>query len=135
METGLNNSRFRVYSVHAARILLGLIFFLFGIDKFIKFIPIPTMSAEAGMFFGALAATGYFLPFLAVIEISAGFLLLSNRAVPLAVAMLAAVIPHIFLYLTQLAKNPQAYVMAFTLVTLDVWLFWNFRSRFKSLIN
>ncbi len=72
---------------HAARILLGLIFFVFGLNGFFHFLPQPPMSGPPADFAGALVATGYMFPLLKGTEVLAyGVLLLSGRLVPLAPA-------------------------------------------------
>jgi len=43
---------------HAARILLGLIFFVFGLNGFLHFIPQPPMSGPPVDFVGALIRSG-----------------------------------------------------------------------------
>ena len=44
-----------------ARIVLGLIFFVFGLNGFLHFLPQPPMTGPAGAFVGALASSGYLL--------------------------------------------------------------------------
>ncbi|MDQ6622711.1 MAG: hypothetical protein M3Y86_04400, partial [Verrucomicrobiota bacterium] len=41
------------------RVLLGLVFAVFGSNAFLHFLPMPPMSGPAGDFIGAMAATGY----------------------------------------------------------------------------
>ncbi|MFQ5349383.1 MAG: acyltransferase, partial [Thermoanaerobaculia bacterium] len=67
-----------------ARILFGLAFTVFGINGFLNFLPPPEPSAEGGAFLGALMATGYFFPFLKIVETVCGVLILIGRWVPLA---------------------------------------------------
>ncbi len=77
-----------------ARILLGLIFLVFGLNGFFHFLPMPPPSGAAGQFFGALIATPYWVLIFGV-QVLGGFLLLVNRFVPLALVALAAVIANI----------------------------------------
>jgi putative oxidoreductase len=37
-----------------ARVLLGLMFFVFGLNPFLKFLPMPPMEGVWGQFLGAL---------------------------------------------------------------------------------
>src|SRR5687767_5169089 len=73
-----------------ARVLMGLAFFVFGLNGFLNFIPQPeTPLPEGAMaFVGALMATGYMLPLIAVTQALVGALLLANRFVPLALALI-----------------------------------------------
>lgn len=80
------------------RTLLGLIFFVFGLNGFLHFLPMPPMQDKAAAFFGGLMATGYFLPVLAGTQVLAGAMLLVGAFVPLALVMLAPVILQIFLF-------------------------------------
>jgi putative oxidoreductase len=77
-----------------ARVLLGLIFLVFGLNGFLHFIPMPPPTGAAGQFFGALIATPYWMVIFAV-QVIGGVLLLVNRFVPLAVVALGSVIVNI----------------------------------------
>ena len=81
-----------------SRILLGLLFTVFGLNGFLQFMPMPPLPEAAGQFMGALGATGYFFPFLKVVEIATGVLLLANRFVPLALLILAPIVVQIILF-------------------------------------
>src|SRR5580658_5876607 len=82
-----------------ARILLGLVFFVFGLNGFLQFMPQPkTMPLGALDFFGALLRTGYMLQLIAGTQTLSGALLLLNRFVPLALAFLAPVIVNIIAF-------------------------------------
>jgi putative oxidoreductase len=77
-----------------ARYLAGVIFLVFGLSGFLNFIPLPPPGGIAGQFMGALYASHYLWVIFAF-QLVAGVLLLVNRYVPLAVAMLAPVIVNI----------------------------------------
>ena len=49
-------------AVLIARILLGVIFVVFGLNGFLQFLPQPEMPPAAVAFFGGLAASGFMLP-------------------------------------------------------------------------
>src|SRR5437868_5904386 len=77
----------------AARTLLGLVFFVFGLNGFLHFIPQNGTPPEgAAAFAGALFKTGYMFPLLKGVEVLAGLSLLGNRFVPLALALLAPIV-------------------------------------------
>ncbi len=82
----------------AARLLLGLIYFVFGLNGFLQFIPMPPMEGAPGAFMGALFATGYFFPVLKATEVICGALLLANMAPLLALVVLAPITLQIFLF-------------------------------------
>lgn len=80
-----------------ARLLLGLVFLVFGLNGFLNFLPIPGLTGQAGQFIDVLAAS-HFMVFVFIIEILGGLLLLVNRFVPLALVLLGPVIVSIFLF-------------------------------------
>jgi putative oxidoreductase len=80
-----------------ARILLGLVFVVFGLNGFFDFLPLPTLTGLAGQFIGALDASHLFV-FVYALEILGGLLLLLNQFVPLALVLLGPVIVNIFLF-------------------------------------
>lgn len=81
-----------------ARILLGLMFLIFGLNGFLHFIPQPPPPAGvAGQFLSALAASHY-LVLVFLLQLVGGALLLANRFVPLALVLLGPVIVNILLY-------------------------------------
>ncbi len=81
-----------------ARILLGLIFVVFGFNGFFHFLPMPSMSGRALDFFSGLSATGYFFPFLFGVQVVGGALLLTGAFVSLGVVILAPVVANIVLF-------------------------------------
>src|SRR3954447_11737907 len=80
-----------------ARYLAGVIFLVFGLNGFLSFIPLPPPEGIAGQFMGALYATHYLWVIFAFQVVSA-VLLLANRYVPLAVALLAPVVVNILAF-------------------------------------
>src|SRR6266403_2104044 len=77
-----------------SRLLLSLIFTVFGLNGFLHFIPMPPRSGVAGQFFGALFVSKYLL-FVFALQVISGVLLLVNRFVPLALTILASIIANI----------------------------------------
>lgn len=105
-----------------ARILLGLIFFVFGLIGLLNLIPPPSDLPERLMTFNqGLMASGYFFPFLKVIETICGLLLLAGVFVPLALVVLAPIAINIFLVHAFLAPNglPIAIVIGALMVYLS----------------
>ncbi len=116
-----------------ARILLGLIFFVFGLNGFFHFIPQPVPPAAAGAFAGALLATGYFFPLLKTVETLSGFLLLTGRFVPLALTLLAPIVVNIFAFHAFLL--PGGLALATAVVVLEVFLAFRYRSAFAPMLK
>jgi len=80
-----------------ARLLLGLVFFVFGLNAFLHFIPAVLPSGLAGQFVNVLIQSHYVL-FVGAVQVTGGALLLVNRYVPLALTLLGPVIVNILLY-------------------------------------
>ncbi len=81
-----------------ARLLLGLIFLVFGLNGFLNFLSMGPMPAGlAGQFIAALALSHY-LWVVAALQVIGGALLLVNRFVPLALTLLGPVIVNIICY-------------------------------------
>jgi uncharacterized membrane protein YphA (DoxX/SURF4 family) len=92
-----------------ARVLLGSIFVVFGLNGFFHFIPQPPAPPRAMAFAGALAATGYFFPLLKATEVAAGALLLAGF-VPIALTLLAPIVVNIVAFHAFLAPGNYAVV-------------------------
>src|SRR5229473_4017907 len=97
-----------------ARLLLGLIFVVFGLNGFLNFLSMgPMPTGLAGQFIGALALSHYFWV-VAALQVAGGALLLVNRYVPLGLVLLGPVIVNIILYhvFLNLSGVPLAIVVA-----------------------
>ena len=121
------------YLIPAARILLGLVFFVFGLNGFFHFIPAPPPPGAAGAFAGALFASGYFFPLLKAVETLSGLALLSGRFVPLALTALAPIVVNILFFHAFL--QPAGLALPVVLLVLGVFLAWSYRSTFAPLLN
>ena len=118
--------------VVAARVFLGVIFFVFGLNGFLHFLPEPEQTGPAADFLGAMAATGYFFPFLKASEAVCGLLLLINRYVPLALTILAPIVLNIVLFHGFLA--PAGIVPGLLTLGLGLFLAWAYRGSFRSVL-
>ena len=88
-----------------ARLLLGLMFTVFGANMWFHFIPIPPPpDGPAKDFMFALYGSGY-LDVVKVLEVAGGLLLLSGRFVNLALLLLGPVVVNIALYHFLLVKG------------------------------
>ena len=112
----------RIASV-IARYLAGVIFLVFGLNGFLNFIPLPPPGGIAGQFMGVLYVSHYLWVIFAF-QVIAGVLLLVNRYVPLAVAILAPEIVNILTFHALMAPSglPLALIVAvlWALIFLDV---------------
>ena len=83
--------------VTVLRILLGLGMVVFGLNKFLEFMPMPEVTLEMGAWMGAIFATGFVMKMVAVIEIVTGLMFLINKYVPLSLVVLLPVMVIAFL--------------------------------------
>lgn len=89
-----------------SRILLGLIFFAFGLmGLFNVFEPPKELPEKLQAFNAGLAASGYFFQLLKGTEAVCGLLLLLGWFVPLALVVLAPIVLNIFLVHVFLAPD------------------------------
>lgn len=83
--------------VLVCRILLGMMFFIFGLNNVLHFLKMPPPSGDALTWIGIMGAH-HWMNFVGVVMVVAGLLLLVNRFVPLALTLLAPIILNILLY-------------------------------------
>ena len=113
----------------AARLGLGLIFTVFGLNGFFGFLPMPSLGGDAGAFMGALAATGYMFPLIKGTEVVAGLLLLSGRLPAFALLLLAPVVVNIVLF--HLVLAPAGLALPLLVVGLEAYLGYRYFSAFR----
>jgi putative oxidoreductase len=81
-----------------ARVLLGLVFLVFGLNGFLMFLPTgPMPSGLAGQFVTVLLQSHYVLV-ISAFQVVGGALLLINRYVPLGLTILGPIIVNILCY-------------------------------------
>lgn len=117
------------YLVIAARILMGLIFLVFGLNGFLHFIPSKRLPDGAMAFFGALKNTGYMFPLIFATQIFAGVLLILGLFPAFALVVIAPVIVNIILFHANL--SPVGYQPAIAVVVLEIFLVWAYRKSYR----
>jgi putative oxidoreductase len=115
-----------------ARYLAGVIFLVMGLNGFLNFIHFPPPAGIAGQFMGALYVSHYLWVIFAF-QVIAGALLLVNRFVPLAVAILAPVLVNILTFHVLMA--PSGLPMALVVAVLWVLIFIEVRPAFSGLFQ
>ena len=114
-----------------ARLLLGLIFFVLGLNGFLNFLSMgPMPSGLAGQFIGALMLSHYFWV-VAGLQVAGGALLLVNRFVPLGLVLLGPVIVNILCY--HLFLNPTGMALAIVVTILWLIVFYGHRQHFSGI--
>jgi uncharacterized membrane protein YphA (DoxX/SURF4 family) len=122
------------YVIHTVRILLGLVFAVFGANGFLHFLgPMPHLEGQAGAFLGALVSSGY-IYVIAGLQVVGGLcLLIGSRFVPLGLTLLGPVIVNIMLYHIFLDHTANPVAIAVSIFAL--FLLWVYRYKFPAIFQ
>ena len=116
-----------------ARILLGLVFVVFGLDKLIHIFPVPpTPPGVIGEYTHAMTSTHY-MAVVGVFEMAGGLLLLIGRFVPLGLCLLAPVIVNILI--VDVLMMPSALLVGLVVTLLWLLIFYRERSAFAGIFR
>lgn len=118
----------------AARLLMGLAFFTFGLNGFLNFIPQPkTPMPQGAMDFAmALMKTGFMMQLVSGVQLLVGALLLVNLFVPLALTLIAPIIVGIMTFHIFLA--PATIGPGIVVLVLELYLAWVYRAAFRPML-
>ena len=115
------------------RILLGLMFLVFGLNGFLNFMPQPKdMPQEIITVMGALTKAGY-MTVVSGAEVLIAVLLLTNRFVPLALTLLAPIIVGILTF--HIFMAPATIVPGIVVTVMELYLAWVYRSAVRPLLQ
>jgi uncharacterized membrane protein YphA (DoxX/SURF4 family) len=115
------------------RILLGLMFVVFGANAFLRFLPMPPPPPNlAGDFIKVFFASGY-VYFIGGFQFVAGLLLLIGRFVPLGLTILAGIIINILIF--HILMAPEGFGPAIVVTILELFLLWRYRAAFAPLLR
>ncbi|MEM7435404.1 MAG: DoxX family membrane protein [Myxococcota bacterium] len=121
------------FAIIGARVVLGLIFVVFGLNGFFHFIEPPESNEAMTTFMTALFGTGYFMNLVKGVEVVSGLMILFGRWLPLGLILLAPVSVHILaahIYLDQ-AGLP----MAIVIIVLQLFLAFAYRDSFSGILE
>lgn len=79
------------------RILFGLFCILFGVNKFLNFLPAFEIPGDGGTLLGIYVSSGFF-SLIGVLEILGGLALVTNKFVPLGLTFLTAIMFNAFIF-------------------------------------
>jgi putative oxidoreductase len=120
-------------AVIIVRILLGLIFTVFGANGLHPFLPMPPPPAgPAGQYIGALFQSHYTVVIFAV-QLVGGLLLLANLYVPFALAILGPVLVNVLCF--HFLMLPAGLPLALATTILWFFLFHHYRRSFAGLFE
>jgi putative oxidoreductase len=117
-------------AVLIARVLLGLVFLIFGINTFHPFMPMQLPPGDAGVFAGLLFTHKWFL-FIGVLYIIGGLLLIIGRFVPIGLVILGPILVNILLFHVTFA--PEGIVPGLVCAALELFLIYAYRAAFQGL--
>lgn len=120
------------YATLGARVLLGLIFVVFGLNGFLNFIPVPPQPPEGAAYIGAIIATGLF-PIVKGIEVVAGLMVLSGLMVPLGLVLLAPII--VVIAHMHLTTAPAGLPMVGALLVFELFLAWRYKAAWAQILK
>ncbi len=136
IHTSRHTARFAARWIAAgARILMGGLFFLSGLNGLFNLLPPPAVQLPQGAtaFLGALMNTGYMFPMIMTTQLIVGALLLANRYVPLALVLIAPFIVNSVAFHAFL--EPSGRIMASIVLMLELGLAWYYRSAYRPLLS
>jgi putative oxidoreductase len=118
-----------------ARVLLGLIFVVFGSNAFLNFIPMPPPPPGlAGDYTKVFLDSGY-VYVIGGFQLIGGLLLLIGRFVPLGLTILGAIIVNIWAFHLLMAPEPAGMAPAFVVSLLELFLLWRYREAFRPIVR
>ena len=114
------------------RVLLGLMFLVFGLNGFLNFMPAPNdIPQEIMAVMGALTNAGY-MAVVSGAEVIIAVLLLVNRFVPLALALLAPIVVGIITF--HVAMAPATIGPGIVVLVMELYLAWAYRGAFRPML-
>ena len=119
----------------AARVLLGLVFFGFGLNGLLHLFPLPPAQGAAAVFINGLIASRYFFPLLFVIYLLTGTALVIGRFVPLALTVLAPVIVNVAVMHLFVPSSGAEIGLAVLVTLLEIYLAWSYRAAYLPLLR
>jgi len=119
--------------IKALRMLLAVILFVFSMNGFFGFLPMPEPPEQAARFLQALGEAGYVLPMLYSVEIIIGVFLLLNRFTPLAILAFSPIALNILLY--HLLLDPIGGAVGYITVLIEVILLVAYFRHYQPLLQ
>jgi uncharacterized membrane protein YphA (DoxX/SURF4 family) len=116
-----------------ARIFFGFMMVNSGLNKFLNYMPIPEMTESAEALMGALVASIYIFPLVAIVELLAGGLIITKKYNALGAVLMMPVTINIFLIHTVL--NPTGIILSLVLLLINLWILIENKSKFTTLFE
>ena len=115
------------------RVLLGLMFLVFGLNGFLNFIPAPKDLPPDLVTVSTGLMKGGYMTVVSATEILVALLLLINLFVPLALALLAPIVVGIITF--HIAIAPATIVPGIVVLVMELYLAWAYRGAFRPMLQ
>ena len=115
------------------RVLLGLVFVVFGSNIFLHFIPMPPPPATLAGDFSKALMQSHYIYVVGLLQVIGGLLLLIGRFVPLGLTLLGPVIVNILLF--HIFLDPSGLPLAIIVAILALFLLSRYRTNFAGLVK
>jgi len=127
-------SKSRAVIITGARIVMGAIFLVFGLNFFLHFLPNSSQpEGKAAAFLGGLFQSGYIFPLIKVIEVACGILLLMNRYIALVLIILMPISINILLFHSLLEPGSMPILISLLIIVAQLYLAWSYRYYYRQL--
>lgn len=115
------------------RILLGVMFLVFGLNGFLNFIPTPKDLPPDVITVSTGLMKGGYMTVVSATELVVALLLLTNAFVPLALALLAPIVVGIITF--HLAIAPATIGPGIAVLIMELYLAWAYRGAFRPMLR
>lgn len=116
-----------------ARILLGLVFVVFGSNIFLHFIPMPPQNPSLATDFSKALMESHYMYVVGFCQVAGGLILLTGRFIPLGLTLLGPVIVNILCF--HIFMNHEGLPIALVVAALALFLLWRHRANFAGLLK
>ena len=116
-----------------ARVLLGLVFVVFGSNIFLHFIPMPPLPQTLAGDFSKALMQSHYMYVVGLLQVIGGLLLLIGRYLPLGLTLLGPVIVNILCF--HIFLDPTGLPIALVVAVLALFLLWHHRTNFAGLVK
>jgi uncharacterized membrane protein YphA (DoxX/SURF4 family) len=121
------------YATVIARVLLGLMFTVFGSNIFFHFLPMPEQKPSLATDFSKALMASHYMYVIGFLQVAGGLLLLIGRYVPLGLTLLGPVIVNILLF--HIFLETTGLPLALVVSALALFLLWRYRANFAGLVK
>ena len=115
------------------RVLLGVMFLVFGLNGFLNFMPAPKALPPDVITVTTGLMKGGYMAVVSVTEIVVALLLLTNRFVPLALVLLAPIVVGILTF--HIAIAPATIGPGLVVLVMELYLAWAHRGAFRTMLR